>query len=83
MLLISMRYLPGSSHREVLSTRSGKTRPMISNRIVDDGYFKNFNNTMKADENNNISFKIIYFLDYLQFKSKLKKKGKMTAPKAS
>lgn len=46
------------------------------NRIVNDGYFKNFNNTMKADENNNISFKIIYFLDYLQFKSKMKKKRK-------
>ena len=46
------------------------------NRIVSDGYFKNFNNTMKADENNNISFKIIYFLDYLQFKSKMKKKSK-------
>lgn len=43
------------------------------NQIVDHSYFKNFNNIMRADENNNISFKIIYFLDYLQLK-KLKKK---------
>lgn len=43
------------------------------NQLVNDGYFKNFNNTMKADDNNNISFKIIYFLDYLQLKNHKKK----------
>ena len=42
------------------------------NRIIDHDYFKNFNNTLKANNNNNISFKVIYFLDYLQ----LKKSGK-------
>jgi hypothetical protein len=42
-------------------------------RIVKNDYFKNFGNTMKADDNNNLSFKIIYFLDYLQLKSKKKK----------
>ena len=25
------------------------------NRVVNDGYFKNFQNTMKADDNNNLS----------------------------
>ncbi len=44
------------------------------NHSVEDGYFKNFNNTMKANDNNNISFKVIYFLDYLQWKNKWKKK---------
>ncbi len=39
-------------------------------RIVNEGYFKNFNSTMKADDNNNLSFKVIYFLDYLQLKKK-------------
>ncbi len=43
-------------------------------RVVNDGYFKNFGNTMKADENNNLSFKVIYFLDYLQLKKKKKTK---------
>lgn len=46
------------------------------NRIVNDGYLKNFSNTMKADDNNNISFKIIYFLDYLQLKKIKKKENK-------
>jgi Domain of unknown function (DUF5916) len=44
------------------------------NRETDHAYFKNFSNTMKADDNNNISFKVIYFLDYLQLKH-FKKKG--------
>ncbi len=42
------------------------------NRVVNEGYFKNFNNTMKADDNNNISIKVIYFLDYLTMRKKLK-----------
>ncbi|MBL0234323.1 MAG: carbohydrate binding family 9 domain-containing protein [Chitinophagaceae bacterium] len=46
------------------------------NRAVNEGYFKNFNNTMKADDNNNISIKVIYFLDYLTMKSKWKKNSK-------
>ena len=40
---------------------------------IEKNYFKNFNNTMEADQNNNISFKIIYFLDYLQLKNHKKK----------
>jgi hypothetical protein len=44
------------------------------NRVVNDGYFKNFDNTMKADDNNNLSLKVIYFLDYLDMKKWVKKK---------
>jgi hypothetical protein len=43
------------------------------NQITDKTYFKNFGNTMEVDQNNNLSFKIIYFLDYLQLKSHKKK----------
>lgn len=43
-----------------------------SDDIVEKNYFKNFGNTIEADQNNNISFKIIYFLDYLQLKKKKK-----------
>jgi hypothetical protein len=46
------------------------------NRIVTDGYIKNFNHTMKADDNNNLSVKVIYFLDYLKVRRSIKGKHK-------
>jgi hypothetical protein len=33
-------------------------------------YFKNFNRTIGAPQNNNLSVKLIYYLDYLNFKKK-------------
>ena len=36
-------------------------------------YFKNFNHTISSPQNNNLSIKVIYYLDYLDFK-KWKKK---------
>jgi hypothetical protein len=35
---------------------------------VVEGYLKNFGNVLSADQNNNISLKVIYFLDYLQIR---------------
>ena len=35
-------------------------------------YFKNFGNTIDSDQDNNLSLKVIYFLDYLQLKKKKK-----------
>lgn len=35
---------------------------------VEQNYFKNFSNTVESDNNNNLSLKVIYFLDYLSFK---------------
>jgi hypothetical protein len=43
-------------------------------RNVESNYFKNFGRTMEAPDNNNVSLKVIYFLDYLTMKQKLKKK---------
>ena len=37
---------------------------------TDGDYFKNFRNTLEQDSNNNFSFKVIYFLDYLKLKKK-------------
>jgi Domain of unknown function (DUF5916) len=37
---------------------------------VERSYFKNFGNTIEANQNNNLSLKVIYFLDYLQLKKK-------------
>jgi len=38
-------------------------------------YFKNFDRTLGAPQNNNLSLKVIYFLDYLDFKKWKKKKN--------
>ena len=46
------------------------------NQVVDHGYFKNFSNTMREDDNNNLSLKVIYFLDYLNLKKWMHKKAK-------
>ncbi len=44
------------------------------NRQATEGYFKNFENTMRQDEVNNLTVKVIYFIDYLQLRKQLKKK---------
>ena len=41
---------------------------------VEKNYFKNFNNTIETDQNNNLSLKVIYFLDYLQLRKKISHK---------
>ncbi|HEX4877522.1 MAG TPA: DUF5916 domain-containing protein, partial [Chitinophagaceae bacterium] len=41
--------------------------------VVQSSYFKNFERTLRASDNNNISLKVIYFLDYNQLKSHKKK----------
>lgn len=43
---------------------------------VENGYFKNLGNTLESDNNNNFSLKVIYFLDYLNFKKHISKAGK-------
>ncbi len=42
-------------------------------KSTQNGYFKNFGNTFSEPQNNNISLKILYFLDYIEVKKKLKK----------
>lgn len=68
--VFTWQYAPGSFINLVW-----KNAAYDFNRIVDHGYFKNFNKTMEADDNNNLSLKVIYFLDYLQIK-KWKKRDK-------
>ena len=45
-------------------------------RMVEENYFKNFGQTIESDQNNNISLKVIYFLDYLDLRKTLKKKAR-------
>jgi hypothetical protein len=40
--------------------------------IVNNSYFKNFDNTISSPQNNNLSIKIIYYLDYLNFRKRSK-----------
>jgi hypothetical protein len=42
-------------------------------------YFKNFDRTVSAPQNNNLSIKLIYYLDYLDFKKWRKKPSKLGA----
>jgi len=68
--VFTWQYAPGSFINIVW-----KNAAYDFNRTTDHGYFKNFDKTMQADDNNNLSLKVIYFLDYLQIK-KWKKKNK-------
>ncbi len=51
-----------------------KDEGSVFNREMNYTYFKNFDRTLAEPQNNNLSVKIIYYLDYLDFK-KWKKKG--------
>lgn len=65
--VFTWQYAPGSFVNLVW-----KNAAYDFNRIVNNGYLKNLDNTMNADDNNNLSLKVIYFLDYLQLKKKKK-----------
>ena len=65
--VFTWQYAPGSFINLVW-----KNAAYDFNRVVEHGYFKNFDNTINADDNNNLSLKVIYFLDYLQLKKKKK-----------
>ncbi|MGZ8511513.1 MAG: DUF5916 domain-containing protein, partial [Chitinophagaceae bacterium] len=43
---------------------------------VESGYFKNFSKTVSEDNNNNLSLKVIYFIDYLSLKNQRSKEIK-------
>jgi hypothetical protein len=57
------QFAPGSFINIVWKDQSFTANDMIQYR-----YFRNFGKTLDAPQNNNLSLKIIYFLDYLDFK---------------
>lgn len=57
------QFAPGSFINIVWKDQSDTFNDNVRNR-----YFKNFGQTVDAPQNNNLSFKIIYYLDYLDFK---------------
>ncbi len=65
----TLQFAPGSFINIVW-----KDQDFLSNGDSQSGYFKNFDRTLAQPHNNNLSVKIIYYLDYLNFKKSGKKK---------
>ena len=59
------QFAPGSFLNIVWKNAVTDVTDQVENR-----YIKNFDTTMDADQNNNFSLKVIYFLDYLSLKKK-------------
>lgn len=57
------QFAPGSFINIVWKDEASTSDEAIKNR-----YFKNFNRTIGAPQNNNLSVKVIYYLDYLDLK---------------
>lgn len=64
-MVYTWQFAPGSFLNAVW-----KNATFHGSTIVDHSYFDNLQNTLQSDQNNNISLKVIYFLDYLQLKKK-------------
>jgi hypothetical protein len=65
----TLQFAPGSFLNIVWKDES-----FLDEGIMKPTYFGNFSHTMEAPQNNTLSIKLIYYLDYLDFK-KWKKKG--------
>lgn len=61
--IYTLQFAPGSFINIVW-----KDQDFLFNADSQAGYFKNFNNTLAEPHNNNLSIKVIYYLDYLDFK---------------
>jgi hypothetical protein len=61
--VFTLQFAPGSFINIVW-----KNAIYTSNSNTEYTYFRNFDKTISAPQNNSISFKILYFLDYLDFK---------------
>ncbi|MGB3154813.1 MAG: DUF5916 domain-containing protein, partial [Chitinophagaceae bacterium] len=67
--VLTWEFAPGSFINVVWKNAESKF-----DQVIKHNYFKNLGNTLDQSHNNNISFKILYFLDYLQVKNHKKKK---------
>ena len=64
-MLYSWLFAPGSEFNIVWKNGSNTYEQDVMNN-----YFKNFNHNMAAPQNNNVSVKILLYIDYLQLKKK-------------
>ena len=64
------QYAPGSEMSIVYQNSI-----LTSNSLILNDYMDNFTNTLEAPQNNSLSVKVIYYLDYLYARSKLTGRG--------
>lgn len=64
-MVYSWRFAPGSEFNIVWKNGINTSEQNVAN-----SYFKNFNNTLAAPQNNSVSIKLLYYIDYLQLKKK-------------
>ncbi|GHB70412.1 DUF5916 domain-containing protein [Persicitalea jodogahamensis] len=67
-MVYTWQFAPGSFLNIVWKNATVNTSDLVGT-----GYFENLQDTLQSDQNNNISLKIIYFLDYLTVKRMLRK----------
>ncbi len=63
-MVYTWQFAPGSFLNVVWKNSTGGSYP------VNMGYFKNFNNTVGSTQNNNLSVKFLYYIDYLSLQKK-------------
>ena len=66
-MMYTWEFAPGSFLNIVY-----KNSAYTGDQLVYNTYIKNFKNTIVSPQNNNLSFKVIYYLDYLKLKKKSK-----------
>ena len=62
-MVYSWRFAPGSEFNVVWKNASNSYEPDVINN-----YVKNFNRTISSPQNNSLSLKVLYYIDYLQLK---------------
>jgi hypothetical protein len=70
-MVYTWQFAPGSFLNLVWKNATFTDAAKINNT-----YFENLQSTLQSDQNNNVSMKVIYFLDYLQIKSLMKKRDR-------
>ncbi len=68
------QFAPGSFINLMYKNNTSMFEGVPFGKTNGDSYFTNFSRTLEAPQNNNLSIRIIYFLDYLEMKKKLRKK---------
>lgn len=63
----TLQFAPGSFINIVWKDAS-----FLSDQSINTTYFKNFDRTLASPQNNNLSVKVIYYLDYLNFRKRRK-----------
>ncbi|MGI8600674.1 MAG: DUF5916 domain-containing protein [Chitinophagaceae bacterium] len=62
-MVYTLQFAPGSFINIVW-----KNEIFTNNQQTSDSYFRNFDRTISSPRNNNLSLKVLYFLDYVDFK---------------